>query len=224
MRVEVPDAAKPLVCPKCGRRFEKMQGLAQHLKLAHDLKTAAEREAVMSGSNGSRPDPEPDPDSPTAIVRATLRGIAEPLREQRASVEARLVVLDREARELRSVRTELNAVLAKIDPTPTPKKSPSQGGANPAVAASNAERAARQLADKAEDVEAWLRAHPDEIADGFTANLVAGKATGEVRKGLSTSSAIKVLDLLRDRNVVRADRVTRGGGMSYKLVEAEVPS
>src|SRR4051794_36770076 len=160
MRVEVPDAAKPLVCPKCGRRFEKMQGLAQHLKLAHDLKTAAEREAVMSGSNGSHPDPEPDPASPSAAVRAALRGIAEPLREQRASVEARLVVLDQEARELRSVRTELNAVLAKIDPTPT-KTSPLQGRANPGVAQGNAARAARQLADKAEDVEAWLRAHPD---------------------------------------------------------------
>lgn len=204
------EAAKPYVCdvPGCGRRFTRKQGLGRHLKEGHGRKATRDVKASRAAAAAVVESPG------VLALRAQLHELGEPLREQLRQVEARLEVLDAEARELRAMRTQLGGVLGKLDAKPKP---PSKGMPTAAVVANRA-RADRELVEKTDAVEAWLLAHRDELRDGFTANVVANTANG-VPHGLSSKTAQQVLEILRERGVVRADRVTKGGGMSFKLLD-----
>lgn len=211
---------KTLVCDVCGKEYPTPQGLGSHRRQAHGI----------TGSNRKQRKLAPPrrvelPEVPTSAfvsgIRAELEGVAAPLVQKLREVEDRLAILDEEGKALRETRTELRAVIGKLAPSSLPAKPATSSSGIQSRNEVNSERARRQLDAKVEDVERLLSENVDRYAEGFTSNRLADDLSDQVRRGLSTKTARTVLEELRERGVVRHDRVVKGGGMSFKLVSAD---
>jgi len=151
-------------------------------------------------------------------VRSQLHELAAPLRAQLAQIEDRLATIQTEAKDLREARSEITKMLARLDPdTSKPGRPGPKTMRVESRVSGNAERAQRQLEAKLAAVQAIITTE-DGWADGFTSNQLAHTLSARVPRGLSAKSARQVLELLRDRGVLRHDRVVKGGGMQFKLV------
>jgi hypothetical protein len=217
-----------LVCPECKKEFYSAQALGGHRAKAHGVKSAETlrrerlglRQKNDAATERRRMVPVVTPESLASSyaksVRASLRDLVAPLHEQLAEIEARLVVLEKEERDLRDAKRQIVNVIAKIDPTTASSaKSTKQAGA---VRDHNSKRAAKQLVEKADALEKILLEEGDELfPNGFTSNRVSEAFSSRIPRGLSTKSAREAIEILRERDVVRADRVVRGGGMQFKL-------
>lgn len=166
---------------------------------------------------GETEPPEPPPRTHAAQVRETLRALSDPLRSQLGEIEARLVEVEAERDDLKKARAEIVSVLAKFDPSMRPNKAKPKSASASAAAEANRARGIRQDVERVEWLQAYFVEHPDEFEEGFTAHSLAGAVTTKIPRGLSVATAKRAIVELRDRGVVRADRVTRGGGMRYRL-------
>jgi hypothetical protein len=161
------------------------------------------------------PPPAFDPDSYEGQVKLQLQALAAPLKAQAADIDAKISELTESLRDLRKARAEVTSILVKLDPD----LKPTTNGKHPERTGTNAGYHAELLAKKADTVAEILATKGSDLfPEGFTANLLAEQLTDSVPRGLSTKSAAQVIDILRERSIVRADRVTRGGGMNFVLV------
>ena len=156
----------------------------------------------------------PDPNTYEGQVKLQLQTLSAPLREQLLDIDKKIADVQATLSDLRKAKVDITLILNKLDPS---RVSTSGNGKN-GRGSSNAEYHANLLVKKADRVAELLTTNPEQFPEGFTANMLAQTLTDQVQKGLSTKSAAQVLEILRDRNVVRADRVTRGGGMNFQLV------
>lgn len=200
--------ASPYVCDVegCGRSFTRPQGLGRHRVEIHGFAPASAHSRAKNP-----PVPEPDPNTYEGQVKLQLASLAAPLKVQLADIEAKIRDTVATLADLRRAKVDVTSILVKLEPR--------EANGNGNKARGSRDYHAQLLTQKADKVVELLEAHPDRFPEGFTANLLAESFSEEVPKGLSTKSAGKVLDILRDRNIVRADRITRGGGMSFHLIE-----
>lgn len=210
--------------PGCGRTFESPQALGGHRFRVHgkrgeSQRTKQQRKAatnvvpVLTPRGAAVAAREGTLGSVASTVREQLRTLASPLQDQLDEIEERLLALDTEARDLREARNQINLVLARLTSNGKPAK-PTDTRTD-----ANALRAERQLQEKADFLASIFKTRPEEFAGGFTSNKLSDALTAEVPRGLSTKSARAALELLRERGVVRHDRVVKGGGMQFKLVD-----
>jgi len=145
-----------------------------------------------------------------AETREAMRHAAEPLALLVAEIGKEIETKAEELKALNASLREANAALARL--VPQEKKEKPKNG--------NSARSERAQAARVEAVKTWLLRHPQTAADGFTATMVAEafKAEPNGHMRLSAQTATKAIDDLREQGFLVADRVTRGGGMQYKVV------
>lgn len=217
----VETQTQTLACPDCGKTFDgarATQALGGHRFRAHGIQSGSAKAAQRRAQSKPTPIVEQQQQQNGSViehVRGQLQQLADPLREQMTQIDERLTRLDSEVRELREARSEIRRVLEKIDPSVTPKQTKQTKSAS--TSANGSQRlAAERFEQKIEAVKAIITSEP-EWQEGFTSNIVADTLTSRVPHGLSSKSARAVLDALRERGIVRHDRVVKGGGMQFKL-------
>jgi Fe2+ or Zn2+ uptake regulation protein len=89
----------------------------------------------------------------------------------------------------------------------------------PGVADANQTRQEQQTAARLDAVRSYLAENPGAVTEGFTANALIDPMRDHGFP-VSTASLAPILQQLRDEGVIRLDRVARGGGNLYKLVNA----
>lgn len=209
-----PNRAGMFVCKLCGRGFTRKQGLGRHMSETHGTPTtrssrakskpaqpvSAAQAATNGATNGAA----------TGSVREQLRQLAQPLTEQRVEIDRRLAAIAAEAQQLRADRADIDAVLKRLDPTTQTPTAKLQGG--------NKERAERLHRERVDTLRGYIEHHADELPEGFTATQLVEAVKAEGGLPMTTTTALRAIDELREIGIVRADRVTRGGGMRYQLV------
>lgn len=159
----------------------------------------------------------PDRDQPWADRISThLEALIEPLRKDVAVLDRQIEETEAELKKLHVARRQAQRALNVLVPEEKPQKQNAKQNGRDTYGAKK--MAAANLAAKVEAADKWLREHPDAFEDGFTANRFAEEMTKNVPKGLSVVSARQVIEELRDRGLVRADKIVRGGGMGYQRV------
>lgn len=211
-----PNAEGLYECPEkgCDKTFTRVQGLGRHLSETHGQPTtreASERKRGPSdGATRSVATRAPEPSSLVRETRDELAGIIGPLRERRREIERRLAALAGETEELRAARRDVDAVLSRLDPTSATLPKPS---------GNNAARSERVHRERVAAIRAFVDSRPDALADGFTATALIERMRAEnAEPRMTTDTARRAIDELRDQGVLRLDRVTQGGGKLYMLV------
>lgn len=218
-RATTPNAAGNYQCTVCGREFSRKQGLGRHMSETHGRPTtraAAAKRAASKRANGATPVKRTiETTEVEGTIRDQLRELAAPLSEKRKQIDRRLDALAREAQQLRADRADIDAVLKRLDPSsqPAPK-----GSMTPAKSQGNQARAERQHVERVEALREHLTRNADELREGFTINQLVEEIKASGGKPMTTSTLRPAIDQLRDAGIIRADRVTRGGGMRYQLV------
>jgi hypothetical protein len=119
--------------------------------------------------------------------------------------------LKQERREVESALKRLSGVSAK--PGPKVAKSPQSAAGSMGVQAKNAV--------KLENTRRFLSEHAGELSDGFTgAALAAMMNEAGIEPAASPEKVRTYIEQFRNEGILRADRMVKGGGMSYKLVSA----
>jgi DNA-binding transcriptional ArsR family regulator len=215
-RPATSNAAGNYQCTVCGREFSRKQGLGRHMSETHGRTTtraAAAKRAASKRANGQTAVKRTIETSEVeGTIRDQLRELAAPLSEKRKQIDRRLDALAREAHQLRADRADIDAVLKRLDPSSQPKPS------TPAKSQGNQARAERQHVERVEALREHLEQHADELREGFTSNQLVEEIKASGGKAMTTGTLRPALEALRDAGIVRADRVTRGGGMRYQLV------
>src|SRR5262245_14884692 len=145
-------------------------------------------------------------------ARRTLQELVEPLRRQREQIVERLAELAAESAALRVDLADVDAVLKRLDPSSLPAPAKKRRDTNGKVPRGQAERmrALRRVLDE----------RPELLAGGFTMSEMVRHLREHTGYATSTHTLAPLFEELRDAGLIRADRVTRGGGMSYLLVGA----
>jgi hypothetical protein len=202
------------LCPDCNKPYGTTRALKRHLTEKHGgtpSKSAQRRRELkqqMEAAGGSPGQNEPpDIDTVSFQVRSELRELALPLRDKVATIDRRLVELDREVRDLREAKNQIERTLRGLEGSPA-------GASAGTTAAANI-----GYAKKLEAVKRHLERMPTELKGGFTANsLVDSMRAAGVTPALSSQVAARIIVDLRDQGIVRLDRISRGGGQSFLLV------
>jgi len=186
-----------MTCPECGRAFSTVQGLGRHRTTAHGAAKTA-RSAKRTTATDV-----------VLEVREELRDLVTPLREKHRSISARLSVLDMEAAELRAARKDIEAVLAKLDPSTA---------ANRKKVSANVGTKTREE-EKRKAVREFIELNHQSLAEGFTAaELNRMMKEDEFGPVMSAEKTRVFMQQLQSEGVVRADRIVKGGGMQYLIV------
>jgi len=189
-----PSTDGTYACPDCSEVFDNHRALN-----AHSAKHKREREGQRF--------------SPKALAQEALRELLAPLREQLAEVNAEIDERTRDLQELREARTMIEKALRQLDPnasTPKSKTAAANGAAG--VASASLDR-------KVATLRALTQEHPELFEEGVTANALADYwQSNDLQPAASLSSIRKGFEQLRDEGIMRADRVVKGGGMAWKLV------
>lgn len=147
-------------------------------------------------------------DSVSFRVRANLRELAAPLREEHATIERRLVVLGREQADLREAKRQIERTLQNLE-----------GPQAPARSAPDFSRA--DFATKQKSVERFIETHREQLVDGFTASdLNRQMKEAGVTPVMSPEKTRAVIQVLHERGIVRADRIVKGGGQLFMIIGA----
>jgi hypothetical protein len=109
----------------------------------------------------------------------------------------------------------LEGVVKKLTPTAQPSRAP---GDRRGVVNGQPALFDRKVAT----LRTLITEHPEVFVDGITANALAEYWTREnLQPGVSLQVLRRCFEQLRDEGVMRADRVVKGGGMAWKLVNQE---
>lgn len=216
MSTATANAAGVYVCKLCGREFTRKQGLGRHMSETHGTPTTRESRA-KGAKRAAKSTSVPRPARPetngaaNGSIREQLRQLAEPLAEQRDEIDRRLAALAAEATQLRADRADVDAVLRRLDPSTQQTTAKLQGG--------NKERADRLHRERVDVLRGYIERHGHKLREGFTATQLVEAIKAEGGLAMTTTTALRAIDELRESGIVRADRVTRGGGMRYQLVQ-----
>jgi uncharacterized Zn finger protein (UPF0148 family) len=196
MATATDDAARTdgtYACPDCDEVFDNHRALN-----AHSAKHKREREGTRF--------------SIKAQVAESLRETIAPLQQQLDEINTQIEAMIRDLTELREARSMLERTLKHLNPTAKPAKgAASTNGA--------AELASKALDEKIAALRQLIETKPELWADGITANALADYWQAEkIKPAASLQTIRKGFEQLRDEGIMKADRVTKGGGMSWKLV------
>lgn len=144
-------------------------------------------------------------------VREQLRELTAPLAQQLLEIEREIKLRQTELSELRTARTDIEAVLKRLDPTfaATPKRA--------ATAASMNKTAPVGLGQKLPLVRAYVERHAAEFPDGISPSDVWRGMQGN-GSNVGRTTAREAMRALRDEGMLRLDRLGPGGSEIYKLV------
>jgi hypothetical protein len=182
-------------CSECGETFDSPQAFG-----GHHTKHMHERERN-----------EPPKSSVKAEVAEELRGIVAPIQAKLVEVDTRIDRTARELRDLREAKQQLEGVLKRLGVIPKATYSSSASSAR--------EVANRSLAGKLATMRQLVASKPELFVEGVTANALADYwKENKLKPSTSLATVRACFETLRDEGVLRADRVTKGGGMSWKLV------
>jgi len=204
--------------PDCGRSYSRSRALRRHLTQSHGYppseKTAKNRKKVAV----------PDTDgTPAARVRAHLAELTTPLREELTTIDKQIEGLSneieafkaakgREIKELREMKKQIERTLRGLSGKPA-----SNIMKRTAASAGTGNRFDQQA--KLEAVERYLTSHADGLTEGFTAAEVHRWMAEEgTYIAMAPDKVRDAINVLHERGVVRADRITRGGGQSFVLI------
>lgn len=211
-----------LVCEVCEREFPSPQALGGHRYRVHGLRGGSRRSKQRQQQATTKPEPsraleapELEPGDVRAKIRATFESVSGELRAQLAELEQTIEQRELELKDLREARGDLRAIIGRVAPGSLELTKQAK-----AVSNGSQKRAAKDLAAKVEAVEKIITTEP-KWSEGFTSNRLADDLSERIPRGLSTKVARTVLEELRERGVVRHDRVVKGGGMQFKLVSAD---
>jgi hypothetical protein len=215
--------------PDCTKTFTLNRGLNRHLSETHGYEpsdTAVAKKSTRTltdaerKSRGQRGKNEAKKEralldratrEAVADVRGSLADMVTPLREKLRDLDQRLDVNLAEAHALRAARGDVEAVLKRLDPTFAPPPKRSDG---------NAARTERQQAERVAAIRGFIAEHPEELENGFTANSLVEIFKVRGLYAMTTGTARKALDEIRDAGEIRLDRIAQGGGQSYMLIGA----
>lgn len=193
-----PNADGKYVCPTCDEEFETQQAYG-----GHATKHAREQRAGRAVAQFSI----------KAQVAEQMREVLAPMQAQLDELNAGIATRTRELSEMREARTMIIGVMNKLDPTVS-TKAKSNGSPNGAAAV-----ASRSFDLKLAKVREVVEQHPELFEDGTTANALGDHWREQGwQPQVSLVTIRRCFELLRDQGIMRADRVTKGGGMSWKLV------
>lgn len=198
-------------CDVCGREFSRKQGLGRHMHETHGTPTTRQvgRDAPAAQAKSAQTS------SMLGEVERELHELLAPLRKRLAKLNADIGNRTAELVELRKARTYIEGTIRKLEPAPKANSATSDRGAKGARAA--AEYGYRR---KLANTREYLIANASTLRDGFTVqSLTEAMKRDGVTPVASNTKVAQILDDLRDQGVVRADRVTRGGGMSWLVVQ-----
>src|SRR3954453_17059208 len=100
------------VCPECGNAYARERATRRHMTTKHGwdpAKMTTDKKAQIA--RRTEPQEPPDEDTVSFQVRSELRELALPLQEKLATIEKRLVSLNREAQDLRDARNQIERTL-----------------------------------------------------------------------------------------------------------------
>jgi len=137
-------------------------------------------------------------------MKETLDRVLAPLSEQLSTVDSEIATQEAELKELKEVRTQIVAILRRIDPSlaPTAKKKP---------------EGAPVSEERVREIQEWLLANAEIL------NANGGITTSSLRERpdfpfSNKTATSKALIVLHDRGVLRLDRIGRGAARYYKVV------
>lgn len=189
-------------CEICGATFDTFQRLGGHKSATHR-------------SPGTKPGkPKPKPSSP---ADDTLRGaaarqmkqLADTFRVDLDDLNRQLAAKQAELDELRRARTFLEQQIRKLDPGSFPAEVQRRAK----ISATQAGTRNASYTKKTRNVRDYLETHAGEA---ITGNQLAKRMRAEgIQPTVSEQVVHRILKELHQQGVIRADRVTRGGGMAY---------
>jgi TolA-binding protein len=202
----MPEPKNTFVCEQCGASYTTESGLKRHLSSKHGAPLSESAQRHRRKKEQRVQAAMTDEDSVSFQVRAQLRELASPLREQLREIERRLASLNREAQDLREARQQIERMLRNLEGPQAPAKG--------AGDLSGANHAAKQQA-----VERYIEANYEELKDGFTAtNLEQAMKAANQTPPISVGKTLAIVRDLHARGLLRADRVIRGGATLYMPV------
>lgn len=201
---QVASATERFACEECGTSYSRERGLKRHQSMIHGapLSESAQRRQAKQAREAPSAAVE---GSVSLDVRFKLREIAAPLREQLVDIQRREVELRRELDDLKDARLQIEVVLRRLEP-----KAPALGAPD-----------TRGVTDikKLNVIEKYLVGHAVELADGFTIQSLHREMKEAGVTPISSPQKMRTLiEQLRDRGMVRMDRIVKGGGNLFVLV------
>lgn len=192
-------------CELCDRTFTRKQGLGRHMSETHGTPTTRESRAAAPAARSTR--------RPTALelIESEVQQMLAPLRKRRTKLDADIATKLDEVADLRKTRTYVDSMIRKLSPAQA-NPMPSSGGAR---ANANAAKIGKRDA-----LREYLHEHAQELVEGFTGNSLHAQLQREdFEPRMSPPVVNELLAELRDLGVVRAERVSRGGGIQYLVVQ-----
>lgn len=201
----------PWVCERCGRTFSRKQGLGRHMHETHGAPTTREAASTARANRRERQTAGAVTADATTIaeVDAEVQEMLVPLRKRLAAIDAEVAQKANDLAALRRTRAYVDGMIRKLSP---PTKPTGAGGARV-----NADLA---KITKRDALRRYLTKHAAQLSEGFTSHaLHADIQRAGIQPRMSPPVILELLGDLRDLGFVRADRVTRGGGMLWQLVQ-----
>jgi uncharacterized C2H2 Zn-finger protein len=202
-------------CPECENTYSRERAVRRHLTEKHGWpvseKTARKRQEPAELAKGlTKADELPTEDTVSFQVRAELRELALPLREKMQTIERRLVEMTREMQDLREAKNQIERTLRGLEGTPAKVQSNAGQGHE------------ANYRKKVMAVERYVTTTlPPQLQEGFTATALAeAMKTDGVTPVLSAQVAARAIGELRDRGILRLDRISKGGGASYLVTQS----
>lgn len=157
-----------------------------------------------------------------AVVRDQLREAEAPLRATLDQITARLATLDTERVELNEARRRIEGTLRTLDPD-RPLSGVKTGTTKPSRERNRHTVRGPKGRESAAIVEKWVYAHAPELVDGFTGAEIDRRIreNGGSPHPISADLVRSVLDDMHERGILRLDRLVKGGGRLYKMIEGE---
>lgn len=190
-------------CPECDRTFSRRHGVVRHLNETHGY-TPTSLPKRVPGPVRAGTAAEAPQSTRVAEVRKQLRDLTTPLKQQHAAINRQLEALGREQVALREARSDIEAVLRKLDPSSVKPKQ---------------HEGVHTDAEKVAAVRTFVAEHAGELADGFTVeSLYRMMRAANAGPPQSPAKVRDAIELLRDEGFVRADKIVRGGYPQFLIV------
>lgn len=188
-------------CEVCGEKFDTPQGLGGHAtKHANEAKRAKKSQGKKRAVSER--------------VQAILENTLAPLQAEADRIDARLNEITTEAAELRATRATIDRVIRSVGATQaaSPAQKKKKGSSRHSVSSP------KDL-EKMAAVISYLDTHGTQLLGGFTGDALWRLMKDDgVQPRMSGEKVRGILSELQDQGIVRAHRVVKGGGMSYRLV------
>jgi hypothetical protein len=158
-------------------------------------------------------------------VAENIRRLADPLMRQLKTIREEIADHSAQLEELRELERDITKALRTLGVLEAPAKR--TGTSHQAKSAATRKAAEQQL--KTDRLRELIKTSDPELLELFAGGELTQTSLERFwrEKGLEPNASAPALRLaleqLRDEGIIRADRVTRGGGMAWQLVKTPEP-